>query len=496
MPQSSEQERVDDPAMFKSLDSHAQDRLSQDKKSEVIESIPSIYMRGAIYLFIGVIICLLIGAYFGKAHIIIPVQGRVVPEGENLTIEAQSKGIITKIFVSKGDRVEAGTPIIELAQVSMGADLTALQNKLRLEKEKLESLKTAIAVVEDVYTNHEKIASMPMNSFIDAGPALGFINQLRTAAQDVAKANKDLESDMLRSQRNTRNQIAVVEETLRQERSSLQVARRGLGAQQEMLEIKKEELEQLKTLEEQRIVPRSQVVQARNSLISSESQLNSANKTIGDSRVRISELQARVVNLRSQLERTESELKSAFEKALAQYEQAHATLGGSLTTMREGAATLESSIVDLENNLTIKEGEADRLIVRAPRAGELTDLAFNTPGQAVGQGTAVATVVPDDVRLIMVATLPNKDIGRVTEGVAARIKVDAYPFRQYGTVPARVDRVFPKPDKPEFVVHLSLDRNTIRVDGKDRSLEPGLTATADILTKKQRILTMLLKKSN
>lgn len=496
MPQSNEQERVDDPEMFRSLDAHAQDRLSHDKKSEVIEAIPSLYMRGAIYLFIGVIICLLIGAYFGKANVIIPVQGRIVPEGENLTIEAQSKGIITQIFVGEGERVEVGTPILELAQVSMGADLTALQNKLRLEKEKIVSLNKAIAVVENVYTNHDRIASMQMNSFIDAGPALGFINQLRTAAQDVAKANKDLEADMTRSQRNTRNQIAVVEETLRQERRSLAVAQRGLGAQKEMLEIKKEEVEQLKDLEERRIVPRSQVVEARNSLISTESQLNNANKAIGDARVRISELQARVVDLRSRLERTESDLKSAFEKALAQYEQALATLGGSLTTMREGAATLEASLVDVQNNLTIKQGEADRLIVRAPRAGELTNLVFNTPGQAVGQGTAVATVVPDDVRLIVVATLPNKDIGRVSEGVVARIKVDAYPFRQYGTIPGRVDRVFPKPDKPEFVVHLSLDRNTIRVDGVDRELEPGLTATADIMTKKQRILTMLLKKSN
>ena len=113
-----------------------------------------------------------------------------VPEGENLTIEAQSKGIITEIFVRKGERVEAGAPILELAQVSMGADLTALQNKLRLETEKLESLRVAIAVVEDVYANHENIASKPMNSFIDAGPALGFISQLRTAAQEVAKANQ------------------------------------------------------------------------------------------------------------------------------------------------------------------------------------------------------------------------------------------------------------------------------------------------------------------
>jgi len=489
-------ERVDDPQMFKSLDAHANEKLTHDSKSEVIQAIPSSYMRGAIYLFIIVIFFLLGIAYFSKVHVIVPLQGRIAPEGENLSVAAQSAGIITEIFVREGVRVDVGDPIVELAQVSMSADLTALQNKLKLETEKLGSLEEAIEIVETVYSDPARIENQPMSQFMNAGPALGFINQLKTAAQDLTKAKSDMTLDMERHRQTIQNQIAVAEETLRQQQNSLAVSRKGLEARREMLEIKKQEVLQLEKLEAQRIVPRSQVVTAQNSAMSSEQQLNSELKSIGETRVRISELRGKVVELRSQLEKSESELKTALSKAQAQYEQALATVGNSLTTMREGLQTLKASLVDLRNSLAIKKGEAARLIVRAPRAGEVTDLAFNTPGQSVGRGTTVAVVVPDDVRTIVIATLPNKDVANVKEGTPARIKVDAYPFRQFGTVPATVFKIFPKPDKPEFVVHLALEKNTIRVEGTDRVLEPGLTVTADLLTKKQRILTLLMKKSN
>lgn len=489
-------ERVDDPQMFKSLDAHANEKLSHDDKSEVIEAIPSAYMRGAIYLFIIVIFFLLGIAYYSKVHVIIPVQGRIAPEGENLSVAAQSAGIVTDIFVQEGDRVEVGDPIVELAQVSMDADLTALQNKLEIETKKLRSLEVAINVVTDVYSDPESLENQPMNKFMDSGPALGFISQLKSASQDLTKAKSDMTTDMARHRRTIQNQISVAEETLRQQQDQLALARKSLEARREMLEIKRQEVTQLEKLEAQRIVPRSQVVSAQNAAMSSEQQLNSELKTIGDTRVSISELRGKVVELRSQLEKNESELKSTLTKAQSQYGQALATLGNSLTSMQQSLEALNASLVDLNNNLAIKKGEAARLIVRAPRAGEVTNLAFNTPGQSVGRGTTVAVVVPDDVRTIVIATLLNKDVANVKEGTPARIKVEAYPFRQFGTVPAKVFKIYPKPDKPEFVIHLALERNTIRVDGKDRELEPGLTVVADILTKKQRILELLMKKSN
>lgn len=487
---------IDDGAQFETLDKHARDKRALDAKSEVIEAIPNRFMRGAVYLFIVVIILLLIIAYIAKVHVIVPVQGRIAPEGENLSVEAQSAGVVTDVFVREGERVEAGDPILELAQVSMGADLTALQSKLALESEKLTALERAIDVTAEVYADPGQVLDQPASAFVDSGPALSFISRLRSAAEDLAKAEADRESETARERRALDNQLAIIEETLREQRNSLAVARDTLAARREMLAIKQQELAQLEDLEERRIVPQSQVVEGRNALISAQGQVNQQRQTIGEARLQIAQLESRMVDLQARYERTIRDLDQAVKKAETDYDQALATIGNSLQEMRDGRQQLRASLVDLQNNLRLKEGEAARLIVTAPRAGEVTDLAFNTPGQSVGRGARVAVVVPEDVRPIVIATLPNKDVSKVEPGVKARIKVDAYPFRQYGTVPAVVERVFPLPDKPEFEVHLALEQRTIRVDGEERTLETGLSVTADLLTKKQRILTLLLKKSN
>jgi len=487
---------IDDAGQFESLDRHARDKRALDAKSEVIEAIPSRFMRGAVYLFIAVIIVLMGIAYFAKVHVIVPVKGRIAPEGENLSVEAQSAGVITDVFVREGDRVSAGDPILELAQVNIGADLTALQSKLALESEKLATLERAIDVTAEVYADPQRVLDQPIGAFVDAGPALSFISRLRSAAEELTKAEADRETDAARERRALDNQLAIIQETLREQRNSLAVARDTLAARREMLTIKEQELVQLEDLEARRIVPQSQVVEGRNALITAQGQVNQQRQAIGEARLEIAQLDSRMVDLQARYERAIRDLDQAVKKAETDYEQALATIGNSLQEMRDGRQQLRASLVDLENNLRLKQGEAALLVVTAPRAGEVTNLAFNTPGQAVGRGARVAVVVPEDVRAIVIATLPNKDVSKVEPGVKARIKVDAYPFRQYGTVPAVVERVFPLPDRPEFEVHLALERETIRVDGEDRQLETGLAVTADLLTSKQRILTLLLKKSN
>lgn len=487
---------VDDANQFESLDRYARDKRAMDAKSEVIEAIPNRFMRGVVYLFIGVIIALIAVAYFAKVHVVVPAKGRIAPEGENLSIEAQSAGVVTQVFVRQGDRVASGDPILELAELSIGADLTALQSKLVLESEKLVVLERAIEITAALYAAPDTILDMPASAFVDSGPALSFISRLRSAAEELAKTRADRASEGERERRALDSQISIITDTLREQSNSAAVARDSLAARREMLAIKQQELAQLEDLERRRIVPQSQVVEGRNALISAQSEVNEQRKAIGETRLEIAQLESRMVDLQARYERAIRDLDQAVARATTEYEQALATIGNSLQEMRDSRQQLRASLVDLQNSLSLKEGEAARLIVTAPRAGEVTNLTFNTPGQAVGRGARVAVVVPEDARPIVIATLPNKDVSKVQPGVRARIKVDAYPFRQYGTIPAVVERVFPLPDRPEFEVHLALDVRTIRVDGEARPLETGLAVTADLLTSRERILMLLLKKSN
>ena len=89
------------------------------------------------------------------------------------------------------------------------------------------------------------------------------------------------------------------------------------------------------------------------------------------------------------------------------------------------------------------------------------------------------------------ATVRNRDIGPIEPGLNAKLKLDAYPFQSFGVVPARVTRI----DRAgsDFQVVLEPERNTIQVHGRAKPLQDGLALTAEIVTDRQTLLSMLLR---
>lgn len=79
--------------------------------------------------------------------------------------------------------------------------------------------------------------------------------------------------------------------------------------------------------------------------------------------------------------------------------------------------------------------------VRAPAAGRLAELADLKPGSWLGEGTKLATVVPDGGVRAVALFAPAQALGRVKPGQPARLTLEGFPWAQYGAVGARVGRV-------------------------------------------------------
>lgn len=118
------------------------------------------------------------------------------------------------------------------------------------------------------------------------------------------------------------------------------------------------------------------------------------------------------------------------------------------------------------------------------------------------------------------AYLPNKDIGFVSAGMAAVIKIEAFPFTRFGVVEGKVVQVatdaIPEPDAQQiegaaakeieslipignvqrmqnlvFPVTVRPNRTTITVNGRVMPLKPGMAVTVEIKTGRRRILEYL-----
>jgi hemolysin D len=106
-------------------------------------------------------------------------------------------------------------------------------------------------------------------------------------------------------------------------------------------------------------------------------------------------------------------------------------------------------------------------------------------------------IVPKDAQVTAEVVVDNKDIGFVSAGQAATIKLDTFPFTRYGTVPATVKSVVADAVNDEkkgaiFPAVLTLQQASIDVDGKRINLSPGMNVTAEIKTGKRRVIEYLL----
>jgi membrane fusion protein (multidrug efflux system) len=105
-------------------------------------------------------------------------------------------------------------------------------------------------------------------------------------------------------------------------------------------------------------------------------------------------------------------------------------LAGRLAALRGELAALRA-----EDALLVEEIERRR--IRAPVAGRIGAIAELRPGGFLDEGDPIATVVPGgDLRVV--AEFPLSSVGRLTVGQPATMRLDAFPWVEYGSARATV----------------------------------------------------------
>ena len=179
--------------------------------------------------------------------------------------------------------------------------------------------------------------------------------------------------------------------------------------------------------------------------------------------------------------------------ARAQHDPALAGLLREYDTAIVKVRDLESKISQAVSQAGTTERTAGLTVVTMPVSGTITDLRVRNVGEIVTAGGTVATIVPGGGPLMVETTATGEDAASVRPGMEARIKVDAFPFREYGTARAQVIKVLPAGGaNGAFVVQLDLIDQALTIDGTQRRFSPGLAVQADLVTGRQRLLDMLL----
>jgi hemolysin D len=143
------------------------------------------------------------------------------------------------------------------------------------------------------------------------------------------------------------------------------------------------------------------------------------------------------------------------------------------------------------------EVHSELLKLVAPVDGTVQQLTAHTVGGVVPAAQPLMEIVPKQTQVEVEGMLENKDIGFVREGQEAQVKIDAFPYTKYGTIPAIVTHVSRDAIQDEkkgwlYSVKVTLKRSTMDIDGREVHVSPGMTSSVEIKTGTRRVIEYVL----
>lgn len=227
-------------------------------------------------------------------------------------------------------------------------------------------------------------------------------------------------------------------------------------------------------------------------------------RSVQDKRAQIRQLDNKLNSLR----RSGSQHLLGFE--IEQLESRRATLE---SERREQESTGDLSVkqvigrLDIERQsfLTAIDETQNRQSIVAPVDGYISDLRVAEVGQYIEGGQVLLRIVPASAKLVAELDILNKDIGRIHEGMAANIALDAFPESEFGAVEGRVGLVPLVAKIPantsdvsgivqsNYEVRVGLQKDKMIYRGRAFPLRVGMTLSGMITTRRAKLLQLVVE---
>ena len=418
----------------------------------------------AIALFAAIAI---LWACVGQIDIVAVAQGKIVPTGRTKVVQAPAlnpgeSGLIKTIAIEEGAHVDQGQALIELDATETGADRHRLGQQLaqvRLDIARLRS-----------------VLGLPGGELLDQPPQ-GTDPLMLLLAQSLRRSQLAGEAEKL----------ASFDREIDRQQAEARANQSEIRKYDEILPLAQERVDAKQTLLSKGLTPRMEMLQLQQQFIEMQRSRDAAF-------AHLSEAKSQIASIQRQKAQAEEEFKRDRLKELAD-------------------AEIQANALDQELR---KADERQRLkTITAPVAGTVQQLAVHTLGGMIQPGQTLMAIVPDDSGIEIEAMIQNQDIGFVAEGQEAVIKLDAFPFTRYGTVPGKIkivseDAVGGGAQQQDgmnteaqgekagsqgqlfYTARVTLDHTVMNVDGKNVKLTPGMAATVEIKTGKRKLIEYLL----
>ena len=398
--------------------------IHTEEVNDILSRPPAWILRWGITLFFAIIVVVFIGSIFFKYPDVISAPVTISSVNLPVHLRAKTGGKIS-LFVREGDTVYSGSAVAIIESATNWDDFKVLQqhcDRFRITSAHF-PLHLKLGSIQSSYTQFLKSLS-DYNIFLEAN----------YHAQKITLIRKQME----------------------QQREILHLGERQLHNIEEQYVIQKKMYVRDSSLFAQNIIPEAEMEQSRLKRLGVAQQYENLKSSITNMKLTL--LQSEQMIFELQQEQNDRRL---------QYENA---LTGSFDNLTSQMAQWE------QTNLLI-----------SPIAGTAVFTQYWQDHQNVNSGDLVLTIIPQEkTGVIGKLYLPLQGAGKVKMGQQVNIKLDNFPYMEFGMVEAKITHISAVPVEVGGIKMMMTDVNFPKglVTNYNLSVESGeeLTGTAEIIT--------------
>ncbi|NEO35322.1 MAG: HlyD family efflux transporter periplasmic adaptor subunit [Moorea sp. SIOASIH] len=441
----------------------------------------------------GFAFCMVCGVWatFGQIDEVGKATGKLVPKGEVYKIHPIQSGKVAKIAVKEGESVTAGQVLVELDTELGATEVERLEQLINADQIKLIQMQGLIENIRQEAQTRKQIAKADID------------------AQQAAIAQAQTKVAALREQLIQHQEAKVASQDRLERLKRLKATTQALLQQREDDAFAlKERLENLKPLLASGAISKEQVFQAEHSLrasqrvitqtqlqeaASNQDQIYQAQQSIRDRNSAITLTQSDLNQTLAEIQR----LQAGLTQKQAEVHRTQLETKQKLQQLEIELTQLNAKIAENRNLLTSAKARLKQKFLYAPVDGVVSSLNVANIGEVFQPGQTIAEVAPQDVPLVLSASLPNQEAGFIKEGMPVQIKLDAYPYQEYGIIKGKVTSLSADAKTDQqlgsvYEVEVSLNRDYVTEDDQMIRFKAGQTAKADIIIRRRRIVDFLL----
>ncbi len=451
-----------------------------------------LWSRVIIWGIVGSTASILAWACLFKFDEAIPAIGQLEPKGAVKEVQSPVVGVVKSILVKDGQRVKKGEVLLRLDPKGAQSELTSLGRVKQslLEENAFYRQQTQQSSARSRAPIPTNLISAQMVALAESRRVLFTETQLYRAQVKGSGVGVDL----------TPEQQMRLQSSLREETSRASAAR--LESEQLQKQLQQALIQQAsahKTLiANQGLLKNIAPVVASGGLakveqLKQEEAIQKAQAEVDRLQQEYARLKLAISQANEKLDNTESLSRRDVLSTIAANEKQIAQIDSQFAKV---LVENEKQIAEIDNKLNQSRMTLDYQKLEAPTDGIVFDLKPKAPGFVANTTEPILKIVPSD-NLVAKVYITNRDIGFIRVGMPVDVRVDSFPFSEFGDIKGTLTWISSDALPPtqvrnyySFPATVKLKTQSLSTQQRQLSLQSGMSLSVNVKTRQRTVMSI------